>query len=491
MMIKKRLAISNILMLLAPVIITAVIGLACIGVIWFTIAQGTGVGFEDSEDFSQASTGIAKMVQEALDHTQQSEQLTSLAKLTSFLQRGAMSLVITEDGHEFYRYGSASSPEDTQLAKAALSVGSSATITSGTENLHTQTYLSQGRQYIIYVYNSDNTLSYSNLKAVLVITGCILLLTIVLSVWLTDRFLTRFMFRHIEEPLTKLSDGVHQIRDGHLDYRLNYEEADEFLPVCEDFNDMASRLKESVERSRREEESRKQLMAGISHDLRSPLTCIQAYVEGLLDGVATTEQVQQKYLSTIKRKAEELEQMVSRILSYSKLEIENSARSPEPLQLDEILNSELDALSPDYAQRGLSITSKLEACTVVADPAELHSILINIADNSLKYKTTLYASLHISLKADEENCLLCFMDDGPGVPEEAIAQLFNVFYRADPARSNGVKGCGLGLSIVEKTVSQMGGRIWAENRANKDCHHKNIHHHGLCIYITLPNGKAL
>lgn len=123
---------------------------------------------------------------------------------------------------------------------------------------------------------------------------------------LTNRFLTRFVFRHIAQPLKILGEGVHQIRDGNLTYRIEYTEPDEFRPICEDFNDMAGRLRDSVSRSQKEEESRKELLAGISHDIRSPLTAIQAYVEGLLDGVADTEEKRTAYLSIIQKKSVEM-----------------------------------------------------------------------------------------------------------------------------------------------------------------------------------------
>lgn len=99
---------------------------------------------------------------------------------------------------------------------------------------------------------------------------------------------------------------MHQIRDGNLTYRISYTEPDEFRPICEDFNDMAGRLRDSVSRSQKEEESRKELLAGISHDIRSPLTAIQAYVEGLLDGVADTEEKRTAYLSIIQKKSVEM-----------------------------------------------------------------------------------------------------------------------------------------------------------------------------------------
>ncbi len=107
-------------------------------------------------------------------------------------------------------------------------------------------------------------------------------------------FLQSLFSEKIEAPLDILTDGVHQIRDGNLDYRITYNEQDEFQSVCEDFNDMAVRLRESVEITQKNEQNRKELIAGISHDLRTPLTSIKAYIEGLLEGVAATPQMQRE-----------------------------------------------------------------------------------------------------------------------------------------------------------------------------------------------------
>ena len=157
-----------------------------------------------------------------------------------------------------------------------------------------------------------------HLAATLLAAAVVIVLAAVL---VTNRFLTRFVFRHIQEPLETLAEGVHQIRDGNLTHRIAYDSRDEFQPVCEDFNDMAQRLRASVEQSQREEASRKELLASISHDIRSPLTAIQAYVEGLLDGVADTPEKQREYLTILQAKATEMDQLVRKIFLFSKMDL--------------------------------------------------------------------------------------------------------------------------------------------------------------------------
>ena len=248
--------------------------------------------------------------------------------------------------------------------------------------------------------------------------------------------------------------------------------------MCGAFNEMAARLKESVERTRRDEESRKELLAGISHDLRSPLTSIRAYVEGLLDGVAQTEESKQRYLRTIRTKAEDIDRLVSQLFLYSKLDLEGVPMEMRPIRLDEFVAGFVEEAALDSRTRGLEITAEqLAPVTVSADHEQLRRVLSNILENSIKYKAKETGRLRITL---EESGRLTLADDGPGVPEEALPKLFDVFYRSDPARRDPAGGSGLGLAIAAKAVQGMGGTIRARNGP----------HGGLAIEITLSKEEA-
>lgn len=285
--------------------------------------------------------------------------------------------------------------------------------------------------------------------------------------YFTNRFLTRFVFRRIEQPLQMLSGGVHQISEGNLNYRIRYDERDEFKPVCDDFNNMAARLKASIEDVQKNEESRKELFAGISHDLRSPLTSIKAFVEGLIDGVASTSESQREYLQIIKQKTDDINTMVSQLFLYSKLDMGNYPVHPEPVDMGKELSDFAAAVTEEYKTKGLTVvlgdmpTGKY-AC---ADPLQLRSVFANILDNSAKYKTDNTATATIHCAAGDGKIRIVFEDDGPGVPKDALLKLFDVFYRNDPSRSNPQQGSGLGLAIAAKALEKINGGIHAENRA--------------------------
>jgi len=338
---------------------------------------------------------------------------------------------------------------------------------------------SHGRLFEIFRVGSDAYMQFESfLEKQAAIIIVIVIVAFIAILYVTNRFLTRFVFSKIKQPLDLLSGGTREISSGNLDYRIAYDQEDEFKPVCEDFNSMAARLKASVEEVQRDEHNRKELLAGISHDLRSPLTSIKGFVEGLIDGVAATPEAQREYLGIIRQKTDDINNMVSKLFLYSKLDMGDYPTNPENLTIGEEINDLLNACKEDYKTRGLTIvTTGLQAgYRVVADPVQLGSIIINILDNSAKYKEKETARMEVRCERENGVVRVTFDDDGPGVPEEALPMLFDVFFRSDPSRSNARQGSGLGLAIAAKAAARMNGRIAAENRAEG----------GLRIVLEIP-----
>lgn len=459
MTIKKRLFWSNIFMILVPVIAAALVGLLCIGFIWLALISGAGLGLRDREDFDRACMAITEVVEHRLDRG------AGFSSLEALLDSNGMSIKILQGEAVFYSYGDAGEADE-QLVAAADLLGNDATITQKGRSLHVRRESAGGQDYVICIFGGDTgEKNYAGIKVALAMSIIVIAFTIFLSILLTNRFLTRFVFQKIEEPLDILTNGVHEIRDGNLDWRIAYDRQDEFGPVCEDFNEMAGRLKESVGKLQQQERSRKELIAGISHDIRSPLTSIQAYVEGLLDGIAKTPEAQKRYLETIKTKAEDLEHIVSQLFLFSKMDLGECPQNLCQLRLDETILDTVSALRAEYRQKGLSVATDLEPVTMDFDPVQMQRIVTNILENSLKYKNKDRGQLKISLRQTESGCRLSFADDGPGVPEAALPHLFEVFYRSDPARQNPNQGSGLGLAIVAKAAQGMGGTVSALNRS--------------------------
>ena len=366
MTVKLRLAISNVLMILVPVIITLAISLGCLGVVWLGLTPGNEPGLEE--------TG-----------------------------------------------------------------------------------------YHLFLFATQGQVSILTAKLILVIVAGVLGLTVLLSILFTNRFLIKFVFRHIQEPLDLLSHGVEEIGKGNLDYRIQYDGEDEFSGICRQFNNMAAHLQESVTESIRQEESRKELMAGISHDLRSPLTSILAYVEGLQEGVAKTPEKMAEYLNIIHDKTRQIQALVSQLFLYTKLDLAAYPIHPVALDLTGWLTRLAEGPGKDLAQRGLtvSLAEPLPQVTAWADPSELERVVLNCLDNSAKYKNKPEGQMTLTLTDLDESVRLTLADDGPGVAPGELSKLFTPFYRGDKARRDPTQGSGLGLAIAAKAIGRMGGRIWA------------------------------
>ena len=171
----------------------------------------------------------------------------------------------------------------------------------------------------------------SDSAAILCVYAGAVVMALLLTIAWTNYYLTRNLFRHISEPLETLTAGVARVRDGDLDTPIAYQEADEFKAACDAVDEMAARLKASLEERQSEQQRKRELIAGMSHDLKSPLTSIRAYTEALLDGVAKDEVSKQRYLQTIHAKETDIEAMVNRLFQFAKMEA-----STYPLRLETV-----------------------------------------------------------------------------------------------------------------------------------------------------------
>lgn len=461
MTIKKRLTISNIIMIVIPVLIAVLAGLICLGAIYLTLHNSNGFGFESGGDFYNTSRAVSSKMYEVFEHGSQ-EAETRLEAVGNIIDKNTTYVQVYENGQDFYKSGN-EKIADKSLMASAKAIGNNAFVSNENYEVYYYSENSNGNTYELYLFSSNDHQENLKARAVLVVSFVVMVLAIVFSVILTNRFLTRFVFRNIEQPLDILSQGVNEISNGNLDYRLTYSCNDEFLPVCLAFNDMAERLKKSVELTRKNEESRKELLLDISHDLRSPLTSIQAYVEGLIDGVADSPAMREKYLQTIKRKTVDIEKMVSSLFAYSKLDMEEFVLNEEKVVLPNFIAETLESTKDEYSGKGLNAEIKAgEEIAVTADRELLSRIVSNIIDNSLKYKNKEKCTLEVAVSRDGELARLEFADNGPGVDEENLEKLFDVFYRTDKARSNTGGGSGIGLAFVKKAVTAMGGSVKAE-----------------------------
>ena len=310
----------------------------------------------------------------------------------------------------------------------------------------------------------------------------IVFLFLLLIVFFTNLALTKYISRYIMNSIDTLANGVREISDGNLTYRIKYNKGDEFDAVCTDFNEMAFRLSDMVKQRQIDENNRKELIAGISHDLRTPLTSIKAYIEGLKKGVASTPQMQEKYLDTIQRKTEDIEYIISQLFLFSKMDIGEFPFNFEIVDIGDELDKIVAGFTDEYRERGLAISLKetTQGVFVSLDTVQFRNVVQNILDNSVKYGSKDNAYAEVICQKEGEHISITIRDNGPGVSEEMLTKMFDVFYRGDISRNNPSEGSGLGLAISSKIIERLGGSISAENVVGG----------GLRISITLPERKG-
>ena len=465
MTVQRRLLISNVLMLVIPAVFAVFMALGGLFLVFVSVFPNAEYRLGVQNELLETRSQTVELVTSWLDEVNPEQKSEVEQQISQLLDKNQMTLQVWEGQTALWQREGETIPSQAQLEQSLAALDGQGTVSNGTYDLFGTHITSQGTDYQLRLYNPVVSLSHDTLKSWGIGIGLFLVVLLLFVVVLTNRFLTRFVFRHIAQPLKILGEGVHQIRDGNLTYRISYTEPDEFRPICEDFNDMAGRLRDSVSRSQKEEESRKELLAGISHDIRSPLTAIQAYVEGLLDGVADTEEKRTAYLSIIQKKSVEMDEMVRKLFLFSKMDMGEYPYNPEELDAVKEIGDFVKASAGEYRRRGLAVqVGPLPAKAIIfADPTYFRSILMNLLDNSAKYKKKETGSAVITGGIAGQTLHLYVDDDGPGVPSEALPKLFDVFYRNDPSRKNPKQGSGLGLAIVWKAIERMGGSIRGEN----------------------------
>ena len=293
------------------------------------------------------------------------------------------------------------------------------------------------------------------------------------GVWIAvSLFFTGKLAQQIMKPLAALEQGTQRIRNNDLTQDIVYHGEKEFEDICHTFNQMQAHILAEREKNQAYETSRTEMIAGISHDLRTPLTAIRGSIKGILDGVVKGEQ-QNKFLQMAYRRTEEMDKLLTQLFELSKLETGNMPLHLQKTNLFDWISTYIE----EKREQGEAVEWIEElaqgAGSVLIDREQMHRIFDNLLENSRKYAEVQPIRITISGTETEQEVLLRFADNGRGVPEEKLTSIFAEFYRTDASRKK-KEGNGLGLYIVKNLIESMGGQVWAKNEA------------GLAIYIRLP-----
>lgn len=300
------------------------------------------------------------------------------------------------------------------------------------------------------------------------------ILCIIVLVLISQLF-TKNLTDHIMEPLDALAEGAKRIRENDLTQDIAYTGELEFENVCAVFNDMQESILAEQEKNRKYEKARTDMIAGISHDLRTPLTAMRGTVKGLMDGVASTPEQQKKFLQAAYRRTGDMDMLLNQLLYLSRMETGNMPISMQTIEIGAFLKSYVRGKQEviETGKEEITADTKKITARVLIDPEQLQRVLDNLVENSRKYSETIPLRMKIKLEKTPKGVSICFQDNGVGVPEEKLPYIFEEFYRGDESR-NKKEGNGLGLYIVKYLMEAMGGSVRAENAD------------GLAVYLELP-----
>lgn len=276
-----------------------------------------------------------------------------------------------------------------------------------------------------------------------------------------------WIYRSIATPLVKLRKATRNIKDGNLDFVLDVEGTDEFSELCRDFEEMRRRLKESAEEKIILDKENKELISNISHDLKTPITAVKGYVEGIMDGVADTPEKMDRYVRTIYNKTNEMDHLINELTFYSKIDTNRIPYTFSKLNVEDYFSDCAEEIGLELETRGIQLCYANyvdRSVQVIADGEQIRRVIHNIIGNAIKYMDKAKGVIQIRVKDVGDFVQVEIEDNGKGIASKDLAYIFDRFYRTDVSRNSSKGGSGIGLSIVKKIMEDHGGKVWATSR---------------------------
>ena len=276
-----------------------------------------------------------------------------------------------------------------------------------------------------------------------------------------------WIYRSIAAPLVKLKKATQNIKEGNLDFVLDVEGNDEFSDLCQDFEEMRIRLKESAEEKLVMDKENKELISNISHDLKTPITAVKGYVEGIMDGVADTPEKMDRYVRTIYNKTNEMDHLINELTFYSKIDTNRIPYTFSKLNVEAYFNDCAEELGLEMGTRGIELVYANYVDSdviVIADGEQIRRVIHNIVSNSVKYMDKKKGIIQMRIKDVGDFIQVEIEDNGKGIGAKDLTCIFDRFYRTDVSRNSSKGGSGIGLSIVKKIMEDHGGKVWATSR---------------------------
>lgn len=321
---------------------------------------------------------------------------------------------------------------------------------------------SQSNEYSVSILTSLNQIVPQLKMFAIELFAAVFLILVI-----TSLILNLWIYRSVVTPLNKLKLATHNIQAGNFDFEMPNVPKNEIGDVCRDFEEMRVILKQSSEDKIRSDMEEKELIRNISHDLKTPLTAIKGYVEGIQDGIADTPQKQEKYLRTIANKVNDMDKLIDELTIYSKLDTNRVPYSFAKIPIKGYFDDCCEEIKIDLEAQGIDLDYRCYAgddVFVVADAEQLKRVINNIVSNSVKYRDeSRKEKITIAVYDEGDYVHILLADNGKGIGARELPRIFERFYRTDSSRNSRQGGSGIGLAIVKKIIEDHKGKIWAES----------------------------
>lgn len=303
-------------------------------------------------------------------------------------------------------------------------------------------------------------------------------LAIVLILVLTSMVLTQWIHKSVFSPINRLKLAMQKIAEGNFDYMLESDDDNEIGELYRNYEDMRLRLKETTEEKLQNERQNRELISNITHDLKTPITAIKGYVEGIIDGVADTPERRDKYLRTIYTKANDMDRLINELTYYSSIDNNRIPYNFQRINVADFFGDCVEDVGLDLESKNIQLnySNLIDPDTrIIADPEQLKKVINNIIGNSIKYMDKPDGVIDIRLLDEVDSIRVEIEDNGKGIAAKDLANIFERFFRTDASRNSMKGGSGIGLSIVKKIIEDHGGYIWATSKEGE----------GTCLHFVI------
>ncbi|MDT8718956.1 HAMP domain-containing histidine kinase [Clostridium sp. 19966] len=329
---------------------------------------------------------------------------------------------------------------------------------------------------------------------IVIINACIWLLifhfwgikiiSIILALMMTIGGIFEFIFlinleKSVFKPISLLKEGVEELTRGNYAVEVNCYADNEIAILINSFNEMAKKLKEAEEIKTQYEENRKALIANISHDLKTPITSIQGYIETMADRTDIPQETINKYHQIIYTNATYMNKLIDDLFLFSKLDMQKLDFNFENVNMKAFMNDLMEEFQFELEDRGISFNYKdqlHEEIKVKLDMKRINQIFRNIVGNAVKHGTEKNIKIEVKMYKLEDMINIDIKDNGHGIPKDKLPYIFDRFYRIDSERTKNLISTGLGLAIAKELIEAHKGKISAVSEENV----------GSCFTIKLP-----